>query len=62
MRVFVGVTDKDWYGLLASRPGIEEVNFWQPSGSSQFRALSGFSAGPLGSVFAEALQAAGLPE
>ena len=39
--------------LLALTPGYTV---------SQFRALSGFSAGPLGSVFAEALQAAGLPE
>ena len=29
---------------------------------SQFRAMSGFSAGPLGEVFAEAFRAAGLPE
>ena len=28
----------------------------------QFREMSGFSAGPLGSVFAQALQAAGLPD
>ena len=40
MRIFVGVTDGDWYQLLAGTPGIDEVNFWQPSGSSHFRALS----------------------
>jgi class 3 adenylate cyclase/TolB-like protein len=39
--------------LLALTPGYTV---------GQFRAMSGFSAGPLGSVFAEALQAAGLPE
>jgi putative restriction endonuclease len=40
MRMFVGVTDGDWYRQLASMPDIDEVNFWQPSGSSEFRALS----------------------
>lgn len=40
MRMFVGVTDGDWFELLRSQGPIDEVNFWQPSGSSQFRALS----------------------
>jgi putative restriction endonuclease len=40
MNLFVGVTDGDWYGLLASQPGIDEVNFWQPGGNTQFKALS----------------------
>ncbi len=40
MRIFVGVTDGDWYAQLSSIPSIDEVNFWQPSGSSNFRALS----------------------
>ncbi len=31
MRFFVGVTDDDWFRFLAARPGIDEVNFWQPS-------------------------------
>jgi putative restriction endonuclease len=35
----VGVTDFDWYQLLASEPGVEEVNFWQPGGRQTFRAL-----------------------
>ena len=39
MRMFVGITDGDWYRQLASMPDIDEVNFWQPSGSSEFRAL-----------------------
>ena len=39
MRLFVGVTDKDWFDFLASRPGIDEVNFWQPSGTVSFKAL-----------------------
>lgn len=39
MRAYVGVTDGDWYRFLASRPGIAEVNFWQPSGGREFQAL-----------------------
>jgi putative restriction endonuclease len=38
MKVWVGVTDKDWFQFL-SRIGPDEVNFWQPSGSRTFRAL-----------------------
>lgn len=35
---FVAVTDFDWFTRLsAERP--DEVNFWQPSGSTNFRAL-----------------------
>lgn len=39
MRIFVGVTDKDWFTLLASRVNIEEVNFWRPSPKIPFKAL-----------------------
>ena len=38
MKLWVGVTDKDWYDHLA-RIGPDEVNFWQPSGSRPFRVL-----------------------
>lgn len=30
-RAFVAVTDTDWYRLLSSETGLDEVNFWQPS-------------------------------
>lgn len=40
MRLFVGVTDGDWYNFLSALPDIDEVNFWQPSGSTRFQALS----------------------
>jgi putative restriction endonuclease len=40
MHAFVGVTDRDWFELLRNTPGLDEVNFWQPSGNSRFRALS----------------------
>jgi putative restriction endonuclease len=39
MRFFVGVTDYDWFRFLATRPQIDEVNFWQPSGGVEFKAL-----------------------
>lgn len=39
MKLYVGITDRNWYEFLAARPDIDEVNFWQPSGNRQFRAL-----------------------
>lgn len=39
MRGFIGNTDFDWYSFLAQQPGIDEVNFWQPSANTQFRAV-----------------------
>lgn len=38
MKIWVGVTDKNWFENL-SRRGPDEVNFWQPSGSRNFRVL-----------------------
>ncbi len=38
MKAYVGVTDYDWFRFLKSGD-VEEVNFWQPSGSNHFRAL-----------------------
>ncbi len=40
MNAFVGITDSDWFDLLAAQPGIEEVNFWQPGGTRQFKAIT----------------------
>lgn len=40
MRLFVAVTDYDWFQLHATKPLVEEVNFWRPSGTAQFKALS----------------------
>lgn len=39
MKLFVAITDSDWFSYLR---GIspDEVNFWQPSASTAFRALS----------------------
>ena len=38
MRFFVAITDFDWYSYLSTQKP-DEVNFWQPSGNAQFRAL-----------------------
>src|SRR2546426_7691741 len=40
MQAWVGVTDGDWYRYLAGRPDLDEVNFWQPGGSREFRRLT----------------------
>jgi len=40
MRLYAGVTDQDWFDFLRAQPGIDEVNFWQPSPSAEFRILS----------------------
>jgi putative restriction endonuclease len=39
VKAFIGVTDRDWYGFLRAQPGLDEVNFWQPSAGGHFRAL-----------------------
>lgn len=39
MRFWIGVTDNDWFRFLRSRPHLDEVNFWQPSGGKRFRVL-----------------------
>ncbi|MEN3746072.1 HNH endonuclease [Sphingomonas sp. HF-S3] len=39
VNLFVGITDRSWFDLL-SQEQPEEVNFWQPSGSRNFRAIS----------------------
>jgi putative restriction endonuclease len=39
MNFFVAVTDYDWFVLHASKPRVEEVNFWRPSSEAPFKAL-----------------------
>ncbi len=39
MKIWVAVTDKDWFQYLSARQP-DEVNFWQPSGSKEFRVLT----------------------
>ena len=39
MRAFFGVTDPRWFEFLRAEPGVEEVNFWEPSSDAAFRAI-----------------------
>jgi putative restriction endonuclease len=39
MKGYVGVTDNDWFDFLSKQPEIDEVNFWQPGGRTQFKSL-----------------------
>jgi putative restriction endonuclease len=39
VKLFVAVTDNDWFRFLRSQPELDEVNFWQPSGDREFKAL-----------------------
>lgn len=38
MKLWLGVTDNGWFDFL-SRAGVDEVNFWQPSGRAPFVGL-----------------------
>ena len=39
VRLWVANTDHDWFDFLASQSGLDEVNFWQPSGGMNFNAI-----------------------
>ncbi len=39
MRFYVAITDGNWFAHLSQGEQPEEVNFWQPSGNTTFRAL-----------------------
>ncbi len=39
MRLFVAVTDSEWFNLHASNSRVDEVNFWRPSPDASFKAL-----------------------
>jgi putative restriction endonuclease len=39
MRLFVAVTDNDWFTFHAAKVQVEEVNFWRPSPDATFKAL-----------------------
>jgi len=42
MKYYLGVTDNNWYRFLAQKnaqQGIEDINFWQPSGRTSFKVL-----------------------
>jgi putative restriction endonuclease len=40
MHAYVGVTDGNWFDYLRRTGPHEEVNFWQPGGTQQFKALA----------------------
>jgi putative restriction endonuclease len=39
MRLYVGITDYNWFTFLASKGRTEEVNFWRPSAQTTFKRL-----------------------
>ncbi len=39
VNLYVGVTDYDWFQFLAARPDRGSINFWQPGGKTNFKAL-----------------------
>src|ERR1700748_928678 len=39
VNLYVGITDYDWFRFLSALPRAEEINFWQPGGRTNFRAL-----------------------
>lgn len=39
MNLYIYPTDWGWFDFLRQKPGLDEVNFWQPGGAGQFRAL-----------------------
>lgn len=40
MKIYAGVTDQEWFDYLRSHQITDEVNFWQPSPASHFKALT----------------------
>jgi putative restriction endonuclease len=39
VNLYVGITDYEWFRYLSALQSVEEVNFWQPGGRTNFRAL-----------------------
>jgi putative restriction endonuclease len=39
VNLYVGIADYDWFRFLSALPRVEEINFWQPGGRTNFRAL-----------------------
>ena len=39
MKLYVGITDYDWFKLHSSKPIVDEVNFWKPSSQLGFKVL-----------------------
>jgi putative restriction endonuclease len=39
VNLYVGITDYDWFRFLSDLPFVDEINFWQPGGRTNFQAL-----------------------
>jgi putative restriction endonuclease len=39
VKLWIANTDNDWFDFLSAQPGLDEVNFWQPSGRTDFHAI-----------------------
>jgi len=39
MKFYIGITDEDWFDYL-SQIKPDEVNFWQPGGGANFKAIN----------------------
>jgi putative restriction endonuclease len=39
VKLYVGITDYDWFQFLSAQPSVEDVNFWQPGRRTNFKAL-----------------------
>ena len=39
MKLYVGITDYDWFKLHAAKQSVDEVNFWKPSSQLGFKVL-----------------------
>ncbi len=39
VNLYVGITDYDWFQFLSAQTSVDEVNFWQPGGRTNFKAI-----------------------
>jgi putative restriction endonuclease len=39
VNLYVGITDYQWFRYLSALPSVDEANFWQPGGRTNFKAL-----------------------
>jgi len=39
VKLYVGITDYDWFKLHSSKESVDEVNFWRPSSGTNFKVL-----------------------
>jgi hypothetical protein len=39
VKLYVGITDYDWFKLQLQKNPVDGVNFWRPSSTATFKAL-----------------------